>query len=130
MEKFVSNQLTFNTYDIFSNLIPGVVTIVGIWVQFTDFDSLFPSLGIIEILLIIIVAFVLGAGLQATGSALSKIQSDPPAFNQMMDDIYDYVNDPDASDSDNPDRVDGMQVKFYNACKSTFGFNEGRSCVD
>ena len=91
---------------------------------FTDFDSLFLSLGIIEILLITIVAFVLGAGLQAAGSALSKIQSDP-AFNQMMDNIYDYVNDPDASDNDNPDRVDGMQVKFYNTCKSTFGFNEG-----
>ena len=55
MEKFVSNQLTFNTYDIFSNLIPGVITIVGIWVPLTNFDP-FPPLEIIGILIVIIIA--------------------------------------------------------------------------
>lgn len=65
------NKFTINVYDVFSNLIPGTVTVVGILFPFSGITFV-PNMGLAKGFVVILVSFSIGVGLQGIGSRIKR----------------------------------------------------------
>lgn len=95
----------FNLYDIFANFLPGAVLIFGFYLPDAPKDFSFPGVTITSAVVLTILAFVVGFGLQAIASVLSGILGHP--FNSRVLDI-----DPDENN---------LHGDFASICKKKFG---------
>jgi hypothetical protein len=66
------DRFTFNAYDLFSNFLPGVVLLFGLWFPFARLAEPLPDLTLVQATAGAIIAFGAGVGTQSIGSMTSK----------------------------------------------------------
>ena len=119
MQDFVKSQITFNTYDIFTNFIPGAVFLVGFAYPIYDLMTEPPSFGLVVSGVFLLSSFLFGIGLQTIGSIIIHPLGDSP-FDQA---ISDMTEDED-EDKDIPDTDSQLEKEFYDEYKDLFEYDE------
>lgn len=66
------DRFTFNAYDLFSNFLPGVVLLFGLWLPFARLTEPLPDLTLVQAITGAIIAFGAGVGTQSIGSMASR----------------------------------------------------------
>lgn len=132
------SQFVFNAYDVFLNFLPGGLVIFGLWLPFADLDGGFPAVDLSILFVLAVVAFGIGMGTQAIGSALSAHRFDrldlpserTRPFNQRMDVLsvhyYESLSELDRdvsiADAEPPSRI---EQQFLAACEDEFDLDAG-----
>lgn len=66
------DRFTFNAYDLFSNFLPGVILLFGLWLPFARLSEPLPDLTLVQATAGAIIAFGAGVGTQSVGSMTSR----------------------------------------------------------
>lgn len=97
------DRFTFNAYDLFSNFLPGVVLLFGIWLPFARLSEPLPDLTLVQATAGAIIAFGAGVGTQSIGSMASRRKvfglwpwsERTPPFNEKMGEMLEADDCPD-----------------------------------
>lgn len=68
----MQDRFTFNAYDLFSNFLPGVFLLFGLWLPFARLSEPLPDLTLVQSAIAAVLAFGLGVGVQSLGSMASR----------------------------------------------------------
>lgn len=101
----------FNVYDIFSTFLPGSILLIGLAAPFTGLNALFADLSVGGILILIILSFGGGLGIQAIASFISSASS---GFAEHMNNVLPEEEDAGESvDDDAIIKVSSIDYDFY-----------------
>lgn len=120
----------FNIYDVFSTFLPGSILIIGVAAPLTGLDTLFVDLSVGGILVLIILSFGAGLGIQAIASSMSSASS---GFSAHMDRVLpDDENEEGSGDTqqDSPIEISSIDYDFYQKCKYEYNLSADFSSWD
>lgn len=107
----------FNIYDVFSTFLPGSILIIGVTAPLTGLNTLFINLSVGGILLLIILSFGTGLGIQAIASSVSSASN---GFSDHMDRVLPDEENGDGSGNTQQDsliEISSIDYDFYQKCK-------------
>lgn len=114
------DRFTFNAYDLFSNFLPGVFLLFGLWLPFARLSEPFPDLTLVQASMAAIIAFGLGVGAQSLGSMASRKQvvgiwpwdDRKPPFNRKLEEML--------SADERPPEIDSVDWAARQMCVEVF----------
>lgn len=115
----------FNIYDIFSTFLPGSVLLIGVAAPLVGLEVLLLDLSIGGILVLIILSFGTGLGIQALATYISSASS---GFSNHMDNVFPEEDpnsdeDPDQTPTESPIGVNSIDYDFYQKCKLEYNLS-------